>query len=263
MEEDGRRRRRGGGESESESESLLSQYRFTRKFVLRCTVSDIINNNNLTRLKKKKRKKTDEEEEEEEEEEKQEGERERERFSLPGKQSTVSLLPLKQKLEQGNWPHNKTRPVRQERQHPLLDNSQQQGGGDGDFPDNTRQDKSKQDSTKDTEKRVPHLWPDRAKEGMDRVWIAQLTSQYTRKDHKKVQDSTRQNKTRRPTGDRETRPTCCLTDYSRTMEGLGGGGAVQTIQYTRQKHKTVQDSTRQDKTAHNSHREIPLHLLPE
>ena len=36
--------------AESESEYLLSQYRFTRKFVLRCTVSDIINNNNLTRL---------------------------------------------------------------------------------------------------------------------------------------------------------------------------------------------------------------------
>ena len=41
-------------ESESESESLLSQYRFTRKFVLRCTVSDIINNNNLTRLQRLK-----------------------------------------------------------------------------------------------------------------------------------------------------------------------------------------------------------------
>ena len=32
------------GVSESESEYLLSQYKFTRKFVLRCTVSDIINN---------------------------------------------------------------------------------------------------------------------------------------------------------------------------------------------------------------------------
>ena len=41
-------------ESESESEYLLSQYRFTRKFVLRCTVSDIINNNNLTRLQRLK-----------------------------------------------------------------------------------------------------------------------------------------------------------------------------------------------------------------
>ena len=39
---------------ESESEYLLSQYRFTRKFVLRCTVSDIINNNNLTRLQRLK-----------------------------------------------------------------------------------------------------------------------------------------------------------------------------------------------------------------
>ena len=38
----------------SESEYLLSQYRFTRKFVLRCTVSDIINNNNLTRLQRLK-----------------------------------------------------------------------------------------------------------------------------------------------------------------------------------------------------------------
>ena len=41
-------------ESESESESLLSQYRFTRKFVLRYTVRDIINNNNLTRLQRLK-----------------------------------------------------------------------------------------------------------------------------------------------------------------------------------------------------------------
>ena len=40
--------------SESESEYLLSQYRFTRKFVLRCTVSDIINTNNLTRLQRLK-----------------------------------------------------------------------------------------------------------------------------------------------------------------------------------------------------------------
>ena len=40
--------------NESESEYLLSQYCFTRKFVLRCTVSDIINNNNLTRLQRLK-----------------------------------------------------------------------------------------------------------------------------------------------------------------------------------------------------------------
>ena len=43
-------------ESESESEYLLSQYKFTRKFVLRCTVSDIIKQwtNSLTTLQRLK-----------------------------------------------------------------------------------------------------------------------------------------------------------------------------------------------------------------
>ena len=40
--------------SESESEYLLSQYKFTRKFFLRCTVADKINNNILTRLQRLK-----------------------------------------------------------------------------------------------------------------------------------------------------------------------------------------------------------------